>query len=33
METNTFSSIFYLRNSRLDKNGKAGVYFRITVNG
>ncbi|WP_375587885.1 Arm DNA-binding domain-containing protein [Flagellimonas aurea] len=25
--------MFYLRNSRLDKNGKAGVYFRITVNG
>ncbi|NDV17692.1 tyrosine-type recombinase/integrase [Muricauda sp. TY007] len=33
METKTFSSIFYLRNSRLDKNGKAGIYFRITVNG
>jgi hypothetical protein len=33
METNTFASIFYLRNSRLDKNGKAGIYFRITVNG
>nr|WP_293169468.1 Arm DNA-binding domain-containing protein [Allomuricauda sp.] len=33
METNTFASIFYLRSSRLDKNGKAGIYFRITVNG
>ena len=33
METKTFSSIFYLRNSRLDKNAKAGIYFRITVNG
>ena len=33
METNTFASTFYIRNSRLDKNGKAGIYFRITVNG
>lgn len=33
METNTFSSIHYLRKSRLDKNGKAGIYLRITVNG
>ncbi|WP_424989287.1 site-specific integrase [Flagellimonas sp.] len=33
METNTFATIFFLRNSTLDKSGKAGIYFRITVNG
>ncbi|HEA19534.1 hypothetical protein LCGC14_0719760 [marine sediment metagenome] len=30
---NTFSTLFYLKDKRLDKNGKAGVYLRITVNG
>ncbi len=29
----TFSVLFYLRNGRLDKNGRATVYLRITVNG
>lgn len=33
METNTFATIFFLRSSTLDKSGKAGIYFRITVNG
>ncbi len=32
MET-TFSVLFYLRSSRLDKNGEATVYLRITVDG
>lgn len=30
---NTFSTLFYLKDKRLDKNGKAGLYLRITVNG
>lgn len=30
---NTFSTLFYLKDKRLDKNGKAGLYLRITVDG
>ena len=30
---NSFSTLFYLKDKRLDKNGKAGLYLRITVNG
>ncbi|ARV14870.1 site-specific integrase [Polaribacter sp. SA4-12] len=30
---NLFSFIFYIKRSKADKNGKANVYLRITVNG
>ncbi|TXD82008.1 site-specific integrase [Subsaximicrobium wynnwilliamsii] len=30
---NTFSTLFYLKDERKDKNGKAGLYLRITANG
>ena len=30
---NTFSTLFYLKDERCDKNGKAGLYLRITVDG
>ncbi|GAB7257267.1 Arm DNA-binding domain-containing protein [Polaribacter sp. OB-PA-B3] len=30
---NLFSFIFYIRRSKADKNGRANVYLRITVNG
>ena len=30
---NSFAILFYLKDKRLDKNGKAGLYLRITVNG
>ncbi|MCK0156372.1 site-specific integrase [Cellulophaga sp. F20128] len=29
----TFSTLFYLKDERKDKNGKAGLYLRITVDG
>jgi len=29
----TFSKLFYLKDERRDKNGKAGLYLRITVDG
>ncbi|SHG89544.1 site-specific integrase [Flagellimonas flava] len=29
----TFSTLFYIKNERRDKNGKAGLYLRITVDG
>lgn len=29
----TFSTLFYLKDERRDKNGKAGLYLRITVDG
>ena len=28
-----FSFIFYIKRSKADKNGKANIYLRITVNG
>ena len=30
---NSFSTLFYLKDERRDKNGKAGLYLRITVDG
>ena len=33
MEANTFSVIFLIRRGRLDKDGKAGILIRITLNG
>src|SRR5690606_20336653 len=30
---NTFSILFYPRGNDVDKNGKAPIYLRITVNG
>lgn len=30
---NTFSTLFYVKDERRDKNGKAGLYLRITVDG
>lgn len=30
---NSFSILFYLKDERRDKNGKAGLYLRITVDG
>ncbi|WP_190809533.1 site-specific integrase [Flagellimonas sp. S3867] len=30
---NTFSTLFYIKNERRDKYGKAGLYLRITVDG
>mgnify|MGYP003647557771 CR=1 FL=1 len=30
---NLFSFIFYIKRSKADKNGKANIYLRITVNG
>lgn len=30
---NSFSVLFYLKDERRDKNGKAGLYVRITVDG
>ena len=30
---NTFSLLFYLKKTRLNKNGEVPIYFRITVNG
>ncbi|AOW20171.1 site-specific integrase [Urechidicola croceus] len=30
---NSFSFIFYIKRSKADKNGKANIYLRITVNG
>jgi len=30
---NSFSLLFYIKKSKADKNGKANIYFRITVNG
>ena len=30
---NSFAILFYLKDKRLDKNGNAGLYLRITVNG
>ena len=30
---NSFAILFYLKDKRLDKNGKAALYLRITVNG
>ena len=30
---NTFSILFYVKDERRDKNGKAGLYLRITVDG
>ena len=30
---NTFSTLFYIKDERRDKNGKAGLYLRITVDG
>ena len=30
---NSFSTLFYLKDKRRDKNGKAGLYLRITVDG
>lgn len=33
MAAHTYSILFYLKDKRLDKNGKAGIYVRITVNG
>ncbi|RKN80293.1 site-specific integrase [Ulvibacterium marinum] len=32
METNSFSVLCYIRNSRLDQKGKASLFLRITVN-
>jgi site-specific recombinase XerD len=29
----TFSTLFYIKNERRDKNGKVGLYLRITVDG
>jgi site-specific recombinase XerD len=31
--SNSFAVLFYLKDKRLDKNGKAGLYLRLTVNG
>ena len=31
--SNLFSFIFYIKRSKADKNGKANIYLRITVNG
>lgn len=31
--SNSFAALFYLKDKRLDKNGKAGLYLRLTVNG
>src|SRR5690606_9477387 len=30
---NSFSTLFYLKDERRDKNGNAGLYLRITVDG
>ncbi|PCJ96245.1 MAG: hypothetical protein COA50_07290 [Flavobacteriaceae bacterium] len=30
---NTFSTLFYIKDERRDKNGKSGLYLRITLNG
>lgn len=30
---NLFSFIFYIKRSKVDKNGKANIYLRITLNG
>ncbi|MEP2057498.1 MAG: site-specific integrase [Maribacter litoralis] len=30
---NSFSTLFYLKDERRDKNGKAGLYLRITIDG
>lgn len=30
---NSFSTLFYIKDERRDKNGKAGLYLRITVHG
>ena len=30
---NTFSTLFYTKDERRDKNGKSGLYLRITVDG
>lgn len=30
---NSFSTLFYIKDERRDKNGKAGLYLRITVDG
>ncbi|MEW2923153.1 Arm DNA-binding domain-containing protein, partial [Muricauda sp. ANG21] len=30
---NFFSTLFYLKDERRDKHGKAALYLRITVNG
>ncbi len=31
--SNSFAVLFYLKDKRLDKNGNAGLYLRLTVNG
>src|SRR5690606_7754421 len=31
--SNSFAVLFYLKDKRLDKNGKGGLYLRLTVNG
>ena len=33
MAAHTYSILFYLKDKRLDKNGKASIYVRITVDG
>ena len=33
METNTFRILFYLKRTKLLKNGEAPIFMRITVNG
>lgn len=33
MERTTFSLLFYIRRNKLNKNGEAPVFMRLTVNG